>query len=97
MKKAILGFMLLFVIFIVTGCGSSGPDKNQMKAAIQVAAEDKGYEGAKWPFFEEDWHFEKTDDGNYTSYGTFKSGGKKHEFSAEVDPESDVLLDFYVN
>ena len=44
MKKAILGFMLLFVIFIVTGCGSSGPDKNQMKAAIQLAAEDKAYE-----------------------------------------------------
>jgi len=90
--------MIVSILLVLGGCGSSSDgDKSEMKAAIQMEAEDKGYSNAKWPFFEEDWHFEKQSDGNYTSHGTFKSDGKKHEFSAEVDPASDVILDFYAD
>lgn len=90
-------FLCLCLIFpILAGCGSdSGPDKSGMRAAIQLEADDHGYEGAKWPWGDEDYHFEKQDDGNYTSEGTFKLHGKSYYFSAEVDPDTDGVLDFY--
>lgn len=98
MKAKFMIPTFLLMVLILAGCSSSGSgDTSEMKAAIQMEAEDQGYSNAKWPFFEEDWHFEKQSDGNYTSYGTFKDSGKKHEFSAEVDPDSDGVLDFYAN
>ncbi|MBB1078791.1 hypothetical protein H5S09_06845 [Limosilactobacillus sp. STM2_1] len=95
--KARVMIMLGLASFILTGCGSDDGNHSEMKAAIQMEAEDQGYSNIKWPFFEEDWHFEKKSDGNYTSHGTFRSNGKSHEFSAEVDPDSDMILDFYAD
>lgn len=94
MKKIKLVLMLLFIVPLLISCGSNEADKSAMKASIQMEAKDKGYSNAKWPFFEEDWHFEKQPDGNYKSHGTFTSDGTEYDFSAEVEPDG-MLLDFY--
>jgi hypothetical protein len=84
--------MLLGIsIPLLTACSSSSSaDENGMRTAIQMKAKDEGYENAKFPFFKEDYHFEKT------SEGTFKNNGKEYSYTAEVNPESDLVLDFYV-
>lgn len=97
MNKLRILMLLGISIPLLTACSSSSSaDENGMRTAIQMKAKDEGYENAKFPFFKEDYHFEKTSDGNYTSEGTFKNNGKEYSYTAEVNPESDLVLDFYV-
>lgn len=100
MRRTVSMIVLLSSLLFVTGCSSSSDDSDnhvEMKTAIQMKAEDSGYSKAKWPFWDEDWHFKKLSDGNYTAHGTFKMDGEEHEFSAEVEGDSGMVLDFYAD
>ncbi|MDC2826926.1 hypothetical protein [Limosilactobacillus mucosae] len=99
MKKSILVVMFLSMIFILSGCGSSSANNTaDMKTMIETEADHVGYHHAKWPFFDEDWHFKKRSNGHYSSHGTFTTpDGEEHEFSAVIDPETLEFDDFYAN